>query len=159
MTIDKFIDRAANIVGSYGNFRTTPDQVDAETVALARCALANQELDLFTRFCYQQTDNGRFINLAGNSQIPVGVWSPWGSSGKSALTRSERDTMRKWLLSFASERPRPLFFYMPAMRRWHVNTPTWDTLTIALTWVKRHEMTPKDYLKYGGLVRRGSTAQ
>ena len=62
MTIDKFIDRAANIVGSYGNFRTTPDQVDAETVALARCALANQELDLFTRFCYQQTDNGRFIN-------------------------------------------------------------------------------------------------
>jgi hypothetical protein len=159
MSLDKFVVRAAELTGAYGNYRTAPELVDAETIAMARCTLANQELELFTRFCYQQDVNGRFINLAGNTQIPVGVWCPWGSSGKSKLTRTERDVMRKWMLSFSGERPRPLFFYASAMRRWHVNTSSWDTLTLAMAWVNRHELIPKDYLKYGGLVRRGATAK
>jgi len=154
MSMDKFVVRAAELTGAYGNYKTAPELVDAETIAAARCTLANQELELFTHFCYQQDERGRFINLAGNAQIPSGVWAPWGSSGKSKLTRTERDVMRRWLLSFAGERPKPLFFYVPTMRRWFVNTPTWDTLTLALAWVNRHEMTPKDYLKYGGLVHR-----
>lgn len=156
MTMEKFIDRAATIVGAYGHYRTAPDLVDAETIAAGRCTLANQELELFTHFCYQQNEHGRFINLAGNTQIPSGVWAPWGSSGKGSLTRTERDVMRRWLLSFANERPKPLFFYVATMRRWHVNTPSWDTLTLALAWVNRHEMTSKDYLKYGGLVCRNA---
>ena len=47
MTLEtKFLNRAANLVGAYGNYATTPDQVDAETIALARCQLIAQSMDI-----------------------------------------------------------------------------------------------------------------
>jgi hypothetical protein len=148
---DKFLTRVVESVGSYGNYKVAPERVDAETIVLPRVALINGELESFTRFIYH-VESGRHVNLSGNTCIPSGVWCPWGSKGN--LTRTERDVMRKYMLSFAGERPTPLYFYMAKHRRWYVNTPIFDTLALALAWVGRHQMSAKDYLRYGGLVWR-----
>jgi hypothetical protein len=148
MSLEKFVTRAAELSGAYGNFRATPERVDAETIAAARCQLANQDIELFVHFCYRQSDNGYFINLAGSSQIPTGVWTPWGSSGKSKLTRSERDIVRAWLLSLKRQHgPRPLFYYVVDERRWHVDTFRYPTLEEALQWLKEYKITPKVWLQ------------
>lgn len=154
MTIERYIERAAEVVGSYGNYKQAPDVVDAITIVMPRVALINGQLDEFTRYVYRMDDSGRHINLAGNTQIPTGVWTPWGSKGK--LTRTERDVMRAFMRSFGKERPTPLYFYAAIHRRWFVNTAMFDTLPMAQAWVARHQMTAQDYLKYGGLIRRGT---
>jgi hypothetical protein len=129
MNLEELVGRAAQLTGAYGNFRTAPERVDAETIAAARCQLANQDIELFIHFCYRQSDTGYFINLAGNSQIPTGVWTPWGSSGKSKLTRGERDIVRAWLLALKRNHgARPLFYYVAEERRWHVDTFRYPTL-------------------------------
>ena len=68
--MSKFVVRAAELVGAYGVARTTPDNVDAETIAMARCEMVNQELVLFVQFCYRKGDNGRLVHLRSNSQNP-----------------------------------------------------------------------------------------
>jgi hypothetical protein len=142
--IDKIVARAAELTGAYGNFRTAPERVDAETIALARCTMINQELDLFVRFCYRQSEQGRYVNLRSNSQLPKGVWAPWGSSGKSGLTRTERDVLRRYLFSLNTPRPpRPLFFY--GQRHWHVNTVIYPTVGDALQWLERFKLTPANW--------------
>ncbi len=141
MSLDKFVDRAATLIGAYGNFRTAPELVDAETIALARCTMINHELQLFIHFCYSQSEQGRYVNLRSNSQVPKGVWAPWGSSGKSGLTRTERDVTRRYLFSLITPRPpRPLFFY--GQRHWHVNTVVYPTVEEALQWLGRFKITP-----------------
>jgi hypothetical protein len=145
MSLDKFVVRAAELTGAYGNFKTAPELVDAETIALARCTMVNHELQLFIHFCYKRSEQGRLINLRSNSQIPKGVWAPWGSSGKSGLTRTERDTLRRYLFSLNTRRPpRPLFFY--SQRHWHVNTVIYPTVEEALQWLDRYQMTPALWL-------------
>lgn len=144
-TIVNAVNRAANLTGSYGTTGIYPELVDATIIASARCELVNQELNLFTRFCYQKQDV-RFINLRSNCQIPKGVWTPWGSSGKSLLTRTERDTTRRYLLSLARQRPKPLFFYHA--RHWHVDTIKYTTLELALEWVHLFRLTPTIWLDF-----------
>jgi len=148
MSLDKFVVRAAELTGAYGNFKTAPERVDLETIALARCTLVNQELELFIKFCYKLADNGRFSHLRSNSQIPKGIWAPWGSSGKSGLTRTERDTLRRYLFSLGhgSRPPRPLFFY--SQRHWHVNTVVYPTVEEAMRWLERFKMTPALWLEF-----------
>jgi hypothetical protein len=155
MKLETLVERAAALSGAYGNFRTAPELVDAETIATARCQLAYQAIELFIHFCYHQSDNGYFINLAGNSQIPTGVWTPWGSSGKSQLTHSERRIVRAWLLMLKRQHgARPLFFYVPEERRWHIDTFRYPTLEEALTWLGEYKLTPKTWLNLKSSVTR-----
>jgi hypothetical protein len=147
MSLAQFVERAAEITGAYGNYRTVPERVNPETVAAAQCELAAQEIELFIHFCYQQSDTPYFINLTGGSQIPTGIWTPWGSSGKSHLRRLERDIVRAWLLSLKKHRgARPLFYYLPEERRWYVDTFRYRILQDALQWLKTYKLTPKTWL-------------
>lgn len=146
--MENILNRARELTGAYGNFGTRPELVDAETIALARCTMVNQELDLFVRFIYRKSEAGRFINLRSNCQIPKGIWAPWGSSGKSNLTRTERDTLRRYLFSLghSNRPPRPLFFYN--QRHWHVNTVIYQTVDDALAWLEKYKMTPALWLEF-----------
>lgn len=146
-TLDKFLVRAQMDVGAYGNYRTTHDLVDAEAIAEARCTLVNGELESFTRFCYQQQGSW-FVNLSGNSQIPTGVWAPWGSSGKGRLTRMERDTVRAWLHALNRRQTlKPVYFYSPSSRRWHVDTTRYPTVESALKWLNSNRLGAKTWLR------------
>lgn len=146
-TLDKFLVRAQMDVGAYGNYRTTHDLVDAEAIAGARCVLVNGELESFTHFCYQKVD-GWFCNLSGNTQIPTGVWAPWGSSGKGRLTRMERDTVRAWLHALNRRQGmKPVYFYVPASRRWHVDTTRYSTVESALEWLNANRLGAKTWLR------------
>lgn len=150
-TFEKFVDRAAVEVGAYGNHRTAHELVNAETIAAARCQLVNGELASFTEFCYEQVD-GWFVNLSGNSQIPTGVWAPWGSSGRGRLSRLERDITRLWLKALAQQakktgKAKPLFFYNAGSRRWHVDTVTYPTVEDARRWLEASALTPKTWLQ------------
>ena len=149
MKLEAIVERAAELTGAYGNFRTAPERVDAETIAAARCQLANHDIELFIHFCYRQSDSRHFINLAGGSQIPTGVWTPWGSSGKSQLTRSERQIVRGWLMALRRHHgPRPLFYYVADERRWHVDTFRYPLLEEALQWLNAYKLTPKQWLHF-----------
>lgn len=152
-TLDKFLDRAALDVGAYGNHKTSHELVEAEAIAAARCQLINGELDAFTRFCYQQQGSW-FVNLSGNTQIPSGTWTPWGSSGKGRLSRMERDVVRAWLKALARQRgPKPLYFYNASSRRWHVDTTRYQTLQDALGWVASVQLDAKTWLAIQGRLR------
>lgn len=143
----KFLIRAAELTGAYGNFRTAPELIHAETIAAARCKLVNSEMELFIHFCYQLDSKGRHLHLAGGSQLAPGIWTPWGGSGKSALTRLERDVVRCWLLSLGSGKPpMPVFFYIARTRRWHVDTMRYESADEALSWLNQHQLTPKIWL-------------
>lgn len=149
-TLNNFLDRAAMDVGAYGNHRTSHDLVDAESIATARCQLVNGELESFTRYCYQQQGSW-FVNLSGNSQIPTGVWSPWGSSGKGRLSRMERDVVRAWLNALSKNRgPKPLFFYNTTSRRWYVDTTRYPTIQDALIWLQNNKLDAKSWLTIQG---------
>ncbi len=146
-TLDKFLVRAQLDVGAYGNYRTTHDLVDAEAIAEARCTLVNGELESFTHFCYQKL-SGWFVNLSGNTQIPTGVWAPWGSSGKGRLTRMERDTVRAWLHALNRGRGlKPVYVYASSARRWHVDTTRYPSLDAALEWLSANKIDAKTWLR------------
>src|SRR5690348_9619192 len=100
----KLVVRAAEMIGAYGVARTTPELIDKVTQAQGHCELINQQLDLFTRFVYRETDNGLPLHILADGQIVGGVWTPWGSSGKSGLTRLERDVLRRHLLGLNEDR-------------------------------------------------------
>jgi len=131
----RIVNRAADIVGSYGATRTAPEQVEALALANLVATHARQELELFIRYCYQQDTRGRWIHILADGQIPSGVFTPWGSSGKSSLTRTQRDTLRSWLVSQAKERKFPAFVYRPSFRRWYVDVVRKETEATALSWL------------------------
>ena len=141
MVIEKIAVRAAALTGSYGVTGHKPELVDAMAIATARSALVNCELELFTHFVYQKQGE-RFVNLRSNCQIPRGIFTPWSSKGK--LTRTEGDTVRRYLLSL--RRPSPLYHYQG--RRWYVNTAKYSTLEWALEWGNRFAMTPERWLEF-----------
>jgi hypothetical protein len=142
----KLINRAADLTGSYGHARRSPEQMDAEALAKLTVELINQELDLFARFCYRANDHGRFVHLLATGQLKNGIWTPWGSSGKSALTRSERDSLRAWLSQMEQFRQRPVWLYNPQNRRWYVDVRRYPTLNDALSWLSQHPLTARDWL-------------
>ena len=141
MVIEKIAARAAALTGAYGVTGHKPELVDAMAIATARCSLVNSELELFTHFVYQKQGE-RFVNLRGNCLIPRGVWTPWSRQGK--LTRTEGETVRRYLLSL--RRPAPLYHYHG--RSWYVNTAKYSTLEWALEWVHHFRMTPEKWLEF-----------
>jgi hypothetical protein len=141
MAIENLLVRASQLTGAYGNTGHPPERVDVAAIAAGHCALINIELELFIRFCYVKQGE-RFIHLSGNSQIPQGVFTPWGSKG--ALTRTESDTIRTYLLRIRD--PHKLFFYVG--RRWYVDTFTYPDLASALAWLTKYKITADRWLQF-----------
>lgn len=158
MTMEKFMDRAAGLIGAYGNYGVTPDQVDAETVAMARCALIKQSMELFIKFVYQRDGNGFLHNLSGNSVIPTGIHTPWASAGKPRkakerrpqLSKDERAVVRAWLAWLKQNRRFPLFIYNRPSRRWIVDTMRYETEAAALAWLTQNTLDAKNYIAIKG---------
>ncbi len=152
-TLTKFLERAQQEIGAFGNFRTTHELVEAEAIAAARCSLVNAELDSFTHFCYQK-EGEWFCNLSGNTQIPTGIWAPWGASGKGRLTRMERDTVRAWLRALGNAKAlKPVYFYSPSSRRWNVDTLRYPTLESANEWLTNNRIDGKTWLRIQARLR------
>lgn len=142
----KIVARAGEIAGSYGRTRQKPERIDAATRALLIVEHVHQELETFTRFVYQRSGNGRLLHVLPDGQLAPGVWAPWGSSGKSTLTRSQRDMLRHWLLLKADSRLRPPFLYNPHARRWHLDIGRYPTVDHALQWLDNHRLTAGEWL-------------
>lgn len=142
----EFVDRAAAITGSYGRTRNKPERVDAASNALLAAELVNQELDAFIRFVYRRNDKGRLLHIMPDGQIPSGVWAPWGGSGKSQLTRSQRDTLRTWMLDQGRKLPKPPFYYIRKSYRWFVDLRRYEDEADALRWLANHQITVQDWL-------------
>lgn len=146
-TFEKVVNRAADFTGSYGHTRTAPERSDALALAALSAKAADQQLELFARWCYEQaTPGGIYVNVLADGQIPTGAWTPWGASGKSKMTRTDRDILRRWLLTMQQGRHFPLWFYRPENRRWHVDLFRYADLTEALNWLSRHPIHPQDWL-------------
>lgn len=145
MTMESVVNRAAYFLGTYGNVRVKPSEVDQLALARLSAVAAEHQLDLFARWCYQR-DDGRLIHVLANGQIPSGAWSPWGASGKSKMTRRDRDTLRRWLWAKREARHFPPWFYHMAERRWYVDFMRYDNLSDALEWIRRHPIDPRDWL-------------
>jgi hypothetical protein len=143
------INRAADLAGTYGNVKTTPERVDAINDARGRCELIRQSLELFIRYCYQP------YNLRTN-MIPAGVWTPFGSAGKPRkskdkdtrpeLTKDERTVVRVWLQQLKQHRRFPLFVYSAESRRWHVDKLRYDNEAAALAWLENNTIDAKTYV-------------
>jgi hypothetical protein len=140
------VNRAATLTGAYGTTRTRPERVDALALASLTVELINQELELFLYHCYQTNEQGRFVHILADGQLCRGNWCPWGSSGKSQLTRRQRDTVRSWLFLLAEQRLNPLWRYYPHTRRWHVNLVRYPTQAQAMTWFTVHQLNPTTWL-------------
>jgi len=151
---EQFVVRAAELVGAYGVAGTAPENVDAMTIAAARCELIKQSLGLFIRFCYQRDASGFYCNLSGNTFIPRGVYAPFGSAGKqrtatgtrAQLTKDERAVVRAWLMWLKTNRRFPVFFYASDRRRWCVDTMRYSDEAAALAWLDREALTAKNFL-------------
>jgi hypothetical protein len=145
-TAINLVNRAATLTGAYGAARTRPERVDALALASLTVELVNQELELFLYHCYQTNEQGRFVHILADGQLCRGNWCPWGSSGKSQLTRRQRDTVRSWLFQLAEQRLHPLWRYYPHTRRWHVHLLRYPTREHALTWFATHRLNPTTWL-------------
>ena len=146
-TFEKVVNRAADFAGSYGHTRTAPERSDGLALAALAAKAADQQLELFARWCYEQaTPGGSFTHILPDGQIPTGVWTPWGASGKSRMTRTDRDILRRWLLALQQGRAFPLWFYRKDARRWYVDLTRYGDLTEALDWLKRHPIHSQDWL-------------
>ena len=141
MAIERIALRAAALTGAYGVTGHKPELVDAMAIATARATLANQEIELFTHWCYTKVGE-RFVNLHGN--VYVRQWTPW--SRKGALTRAEGDTVRRYLLSL--RRPSPLYRYRESSKRWWVDTTKYKTLEWALEWCGSFAITPEKWVEF-----------
>jgi hypothetical protein len=142
----QLVNRAAALSGAYGTARTTPERIDAQALAQLVVELVNQELELFAHHCYKTNAQGRFLHILADGQLCSGNWCPWGSSGKSQLTRTQRDTVRRWLLLLEQNHLRPVWQYYPKTRRWYVNLHRYPTLDQALVWLSNHQLTAEEWL-------------
>lgn len=148
MTMESVVNRAADFLGTYGNVRVKPGEVDHLAIAKLSAHAAGQQLELFAHWCYQR-DDGRLIHVLPSGQIPSGAWCPWGASGKSKMTRRDRDTLRRWLWAMRDHRQFPPWFYHMAERRWYVDFMRYDSLPDALDWLRKHPIKPMDWLNLG----------
>ncbi len=162
MTIERFVDRAANLIGAYGNFSASPSQVDAETLALGSCAQIRQVLELFIKFVYRKSPDGLYVNITGNGSIPTGIYAPWSHKGKpvgskgsrAQLTETERDIVREWLKLLASNRRYPLFVYRADSRRWHVDILRYDSEAEGLAWLNKSIIDAKTFVAIKSRIAR-----
>lgn len=153
--LNQFVERASEVVGAYGNFQTAPENVNAETIAAGRCELIRQVMENFIRWCYHRNEAGLLVNLQGNSVIPSGAYVPWGAggkqrgtTGKTQLTRGEREVTRQWLAILRKDRNgrKSPFFYDASTRRWCLDIVRYPTEQSALQWLAANLVTPADYV-------------
>jgi hypothetical protein len=163
--LGQFVERASEIVGAYGNFQTAPENVEAETIAAARCELIRQVFTGFAAWAYQRGAGGHLHNLGGNCMVPAGAYIPWShagkrrsETGKPALTRGERAIMRAWLIGLRKERNgrKPPFFYDADARRWFVDTVRYPDEGSARAWWEVNALTPAQYLSIAQSMRGGA---
>lgn len=152
-TMERIVNRAAEVVGVYGHLRTMPERVDDLALAALAAHAAMQQLELFARWCYETDAHGRLFHLLPSGQLPNGCWAPWGSSGKSGMTRGDRDTLRRWLRILHEKNHKPVWFYYTARRRWYVDLNAYPDLTAAIDWLNRHPIHPQDWLNLAMLGR------
>lgn len=144
-TFEKVVNRAADFTGSYGHTRTAPERSDALALAALAAKAADQQLELFARWCYEQAiPGGAYAHIMADGQIPTRAWTPW-SKTRGELTRTEGRIVRRWLLTMQQGRHFPLWFYRKDSRRWYVDLTRYDDLTDALDWLKRHPIHPQDW--------------
>lgn len=144
MTLERIVNRAAEAVGVYGHLRTTPGRVDAMALATLSAQAADQQLDLFARWCFQKHD-GLFVNILPDGQIARG-WTPWGASGKSKMSKPDRRILRRWLVALGERRHFPPWFYSTKSHRWYADVGRYDDEGDALAWLAKHRINPKDWL-------------
>jgi hypothetical protein len=142
----RIMGRAAEITGSYGRTRTKPERIDGMTRAMLIVQHIDQELTAFVNFVYRRAPNGKLLHILPDGSFAPGVWTPWGSSGKSTLTRPQRNQLRRWLWLKADNRLRPPFLYNPQTRRWHLDLRHYPTVETAQQWLERHKLTAGEWL-------------
>lgn len=155
-TLENVVNRAAEVAGVYGRLRTMPERVDALSLATLSAKAAGQQLELFCYWCYQESAPGILCNILPNGQIPTGSWAPWGSSGKSGMTRTDRDIVRAWLRTLQARRHFPPWRYDPSSRRWYVDLLRYESLTGALGWLAKYPIHPQDWLNLRLATRRSA---
>jgi hypothetical protein len=144
-TLERVVNRAAEVTGVYGHLRTTPDRVDALALATLRARAADQQLELFARWCYRLHE-GQLVHIMPDGQIPAGQWTPWGSSGKSKMTKTDRRILRRWLVGLSQHRHFPPWRYQSAERRWYVDLVRYPTEADALAWLAKYRIAAADWL-------------
>lgn len=145
-TMETIVSRAAAFAGAYGNTRTTPDRVDALAIAQLSATAAMQQLELFAQWCYQRADSGQLMHILPAGQVPTGSYTPWGASGKSGMTRTDRDILRVWLYLVNEKGLYPLWVYVDDERRWYVDLMHYPTLPTALDWLQQTPIHAPDWL-------------
>jgi hypothetical protein len=156
-TMETIVNREASFAGAYGNTRTTPDRVDALSIAQLSATAAMQQLELFANWCYARADNGYLMHVLPSGQIPTGAYTPWGASGKSGMSRTDRDVLRIWLYLVTEKGFSPVWVYVEEQRRWYVDFMRYPTLEAALDWLQQTPIHPKDWLNISLRMRRGRT--
>ena len=142
----RIVARAGELTGSYGRTRHKPERIDAATRAMLTVEHVHQELETFTKFVYRRSGKGRLLHVLPDGQLAPGVWAPWGSSGKSTLTRPQRNLLRRWLWLKADSRLRPPFLYSSDTRRWYVDLRRYPSADAALQWLQNHRLTAGEWL-------------
>lgn len=156
MSYERITERAIEAIGTYGHLRTPPAQVHPMLAAKLSAAAADHQLELFAHWCYQQHD-GIWLALYPSGMIRPKVFTPWGSSGKSKMSRTDRDVLAMWL---REKRNRPYFapwYYLSERNRWYVDLMRYPTEGAALGWLKSNKIEPGDWLRLleSTLLRRG----
>lgn len=142
-TMEQVVSKAAEAVGTYGRMRALPHQVDDLALATLSAAAADQQLDLFARWCYQKHD-GFFVHILSNGQIPSGCWTPW--SDKSHMSKPDRRILRAWMIGLAQRKHFPPWLYRAQSRRWYVDLTRYSSEQDALQWLHKHRVNPQDWL-------------
>jgi hypothetical protein len=156
-TMETIVNKAASFAGSYGNTRTRPERVDALAIAQLSATAAMQQLELFSRWCYQRADNGHLMHILPSGQLPSGAYTPWGASGRSGMSRGDRDVVRVWLYLVDEQGYDPVWVYVEEQRRWYVDLMNYPTLAAALDWLQQTPINPTDWLNISLAMRRGKT--
>lgn len=154
-TMERIVNRAAEYTGAYGRTRTGPERVSQLALANLSAAGGMHQLELFATWCYTRSDNGLLVHILPNGQIPTGAWSPWGSSGKSGMTRTDRDLLRDWLTIAQRKGWGPVWVYLPEQRRWYVDLTTYPTVGEAHNWLRRRPLTGDVWLQLQQRRRNG----
>jgi hypothetical protein len=156
-TLETIVNRAASFAGAYGATRTRPERVDALAIAQLSATAAMQQLELFAHWCYQRADTGQLLHILPSGQLPSGAYTPWGASGKSGMTRPDRDILRVWLALVDEKGFDPVWVYVGEQRRWYVDLMNYPSLAAALDWLQQTPIQAKDWLTIGLCMRRSKT--
>ena len=157
MSLDRIANQAIETIGTYGHLRTTPTQAHPLMAAQLSACAADHQLETFALWCYAQDDNGLWLAIFPNGMIRPKVFTPWGSSGQSGMSRTHRDVLALWL---REKRARPYFapwHYHAEENRWYVDLMRYPNQSAALGWLKNNKINPQDWrrIQERVLMRRG----